>query len=286
MLYYSFQFHYLNAYHIPKNINTVNRAFWLKIIKEEFIYILYASANKIVKERGYNKDNNNKPMFNDIFVYYGDFENGVIKSRFSLYFISIIFLLLFMLKRMLIGGFNSQIKSKISFIISLIFVALNIIFVILDFLMVLFEIFSHIFISDNKINDSILKSKIYIQYSLNGSIFLINIGILVDSIKLSKNINDLRKELIKFNNVEEIKENDDSINHNEFKYITIEGNIFHLKEVRSDKLQRYLYYSLDNDDKNNTNSEELFATKAVTTQNEDMFKNYNLNAETENRIIK
>ena len=51
-------------------------------------------------------------------------------------------------------------------------------------------------------------------------------------------------------------------------------------------MQRYLYYSLDNDDKNNTNSEELFATKAVTTQNEDMFKNYNLNAETENRIIK
>ena len=169
---------------------------------------------------------------------------------------------------------------------SLIFVALNIIFVILDFLMILFEIFSHIFISDNKINDSILKSKIYFQLSLNGSIFLINIGILVDSIKLSKNINDLRKELIKFNNVEEIEEKDDSINHNEFKYITIEGNIFHLKEVRSDKLQRYLYYSLDNDDKYNTSSEELFVTKAVTTQNEDMFKKYNLKAETENRIIK
>ena len=253
------------------------------LIKEEFNYILYVSANKIIKERGYNEK---KPMFNDIFVYYGDFENGVIKSRFSLYFISIIFLLLFMLKRMLFGGFSSQIKSMISFIISLIFVALNIIFVILDFLMILFEIFSHIFISDNKINDSILKSKIYFQLSLNGSIFLINIGILVDSIKLSKNINDLRKELIKFNNVEEIEEKDDSINHNEFKYISIEGNIFHLKEVRSDKLQRYLYYSLDNDDKNNTNSEELFATKAVTTQNEDMFKNYNLNAETENRIIK
>jgi hypothetical protein len=113
---------------------------------------------------------------------------------------------------------------------------------------------------------------------------LINIAILVNSIKLSKNLNDLRKALIKFNNVEEIEEKDNSLNHNEFRYITIEGNISHLKEVRSDKLQRYLYYSLDNDDKCNANSVDLDITKSVSIQNEDKIKKDNLETGSENRL--
>ena len=64
------------------------------LIKEEFDYILYVYSNKIIKELGYT---DNEPMFNNIFVYFGDFENGVIKSRFSLYIISIFFLNFFYL---------------------------------------------------------------------------------------------------------------------------------------------------------------------------------------------
>ena len=176
------------------------------------------------------------PKFNGIFVHYGYFESLIVKSRFSFYLISIFFLLLFMLKRMLYGGFNSLIKSKISFIMSLIFVTLNVIYVILDFLMVLFGIFSTICLSDIKLNDSLVTFKLYVQLIINIIIFSITIKILVKSIILSKNLNDLRKELIKFNNVEEIKEKDNLLNLDEFKYITIEGKICHLKEVRNDKL--------------------------------------------------
>ena len=151
-----------------------------------------------------------------------------------------------MLKRMLFGGFSSQISSMISFIISLAIVALNIIYIILDFLLVLFEIFSIICFFHIHLMDFIFIIQLFVQLVLNTIIFFININILIDSIKLSINLNELRKELIKFNNVEEIGEKDDSLNKNEFKYITIEGNICRLKEVRNDKLQRYLYYSIDN----------------------------------------
>ena len=189
-----------------------------------------------------------------------------------------------MLKRMLYGGFNSRIKSMISFIMSLIFVILNIIFLILDFLMVLFEIFSLNCISENKLNDNFVTFKLYVQLIINTIIFFITIKILVKSIKLSINLNDLRKELIKFNNVEEIREKDNLLNLNEFKFITIEGKVCHLKEVRNDKLQRYLYYSLDNDDKYFSNSEEFDITKSVSIQNEDTLKKNNLETETENRL--
>ena len=251
------------------------------LIKEELNYKLYIYSNKIIQEQKYNI---NKPKFNDIFVYYGDFENGVIKSRFYLYIISILFLLLSMLKRMLFGGFSSLILSTISFIISLIFVALNISYIILGFLMVLFEIFSIICFFQIELKDGIFKIKLFIQIILNTTIFFINIIVLVYSFKLSINLKDLRKELIKFNKVEEIGENNIPSNLKEFEYITIEGNICHLKEVRNDKLQRYLYYSLDNDDKRNANSGELGKTEADGVQNDDILKNDNLIAETENRL--
>ena len=253
------------------------------LIKEEFDYILYVYSNKIIKELGY-KDN--EPMFNNIFVYFGDFENGVIKSRFSLYIISMLFLLLFMLKRMLFGGFSSQIGSLISFIISLIFITLNSAFVILSFLIILFGIFAlicHYEISF-PMEDSILTTKLYLQLALNTIIFGINIKVLVESIKLSINLNDLRKKLVKFNNVEEIGEKDDLLNKNEFKYITLEGNTCHLKEVRSDKLQRYLYYSLDNNDQCNINSEVLNINKDRNIKEVDILQKDNLSPETEKRL--
>ena len=251
------------------------------VIKEEFNYKLYVYSDKIIKEFGYKED---EPLFNNIFVYFGDFENGVIKSRFSLYIISIFFLLLFMLKRMLFGGFSSQIGSMISFIISLIFISLNIIFVILSFLIILFGIFSNIcdFFVDYPIENGMLIAKLLISLVLNNIIFGINIKVLIESIKLSINLNDLRKELIKFNNVEELVEKDDSLNKNGFKYITLEGNACYLKEVRNDKLQRYLYYIIDNDYQSNINSEILNIDN--NTKNKNIIQKDNLAPESENRL--
>ena len=252
------------------------------LIIEDFSYKSYVYSNKIMKKLGYKI---NKTKFNDIFVFYGDFENGVIKSRFSLYLISIFFILLFMLKRMLFGGFNSQIKSLISFIMSLIFVALNSVYIIIDLLMVLFEIFSIICIFDIEFyKDTSPIVKVFFQLSLNTIIFGISIRILVDSIKLSINIRDLRKELIKFNNVEEIGKKDDFPIQNEFKYLTLEGNVYPLKEVKSDKLQRYLYYSLDIDYRCNISSEQFNITEFDATQNDEIVKNDHLEDKTENRL--
>jgi len=251
------------------------------LIIKEANYSLYILSIKTIRREGKNI---NMPKFNGIFVHYGYFESLIVKSRFSFYLISIFFLLLFMLKRMLYGGFNSLIKSKISFIMSLIFVTLNVIYVIFDFLMVLFGIFSTICLSDIKLNDSLVTFKLYVQLIINIIIFSITIKILVKSIILSKNLNDLRKELIKFNNVEEIKEKDNLLNLDEFKYITIEGKICHLKEVRNDKLQRYLYYSLDNEDKFKANSEEFDITKSISVQNEDILKNDNIEINSKNRL--
>ena len=250
------------------------------LIKNELNYKLYVNSNKFIKEQVYKV--NNQPKFNDIFVYFGGFENRVVKSRFFLYIISLFFLLLSMLKRILFGGFSSQIGSMISFITSLVIVVLNSTYIILGFLLVLYEILSIICFFHIDLIDSIFIIKMFIQLGLNTIIFFINIKVLVDSIKLSIILNDLRKELIKFNNVEEIGEKDDSLNKNEFKYISIEGNIYHLKEVRSDKLQRYLYYSIDNDNQCDITSEKLNLDNNI--KNIDLFQKYNLSAETGNRI--
>jgi len=253
------------------------------LIKEEFFYILYIFPYKVIKTLKYNKDVDT-PKFNSIFISYGDFEYGVIKSRFFLYIISLFFLLSCLLKRIYNSGFKTEFNSMVSFIASLIFISLNSTYLIINFLMVLFEIFSIICAFDLKFGDDILFAELFIQLFLNIIIFFISIKILADSIKLSINLNDLRKQFIKFTKVEEIS---DSLNFNEFRYMTIEGNVCQLKEVRNEKLQRYLYYSLNNNeynDKYNVNSEVLNINKAVTVQNEDLLKKDNLAAETHDRI--
>ena len=75
------------------------------LIKEEFNYILYVSVNIIIKG---TECKTSSPKFNDIFVFIGDFEDGVIKSRFSLYIISIFFLLISLLKRMYFGALKQK----------------------------------------------------------------------------------------------------------------------------------------------------------------------------------
>ena len=164
-----------------------------------------------------------------------------------------------MLKRIYIGGSNTQMKAKISFIILMIFVSLNITYVILGLLMILFDIFSLIcaFEIFSGEDNGIIITKIFLKLVLNFIIFCISAKVLALSVKLSINLNYLSKELIKFNNVEEIGEKDNSLHLNELKYINIEGNVCLLKEVISDKLQKHLYYSLDNDDQSNKNFEVL-----------------------------
>ena len=264
------------------------------LIKEEFNYILYISSNKIIKEIEYKTPS---PQFNDIFVFIGDFEDGVIKSRFSLYVISIFFLLISLMKRIYNGGSNTEKSLKISHVASVIFVVLNIIYFIINFLITLFEILSLICAFDLNFNDNILIAKLFIQIILNGIIFFISIKLLVDSIKISKNLNDLKMQLIKFNKVEDLE---DTPKIDEFKYMALEGNVCKLKEVRNENLQRYLYYFLDineneNDNNNDINdniivynnnkdSEVLNIKNNVDIQVEDIIEKENLAPETNDRM--
>ena len=265
------------------------------LIKEEFNYILYVSVNIIIKGTEYKTSS---PKFNDIFVFIVDFEDGVIKSRFSLYIISIFFLLISLLKRMYIGGSKTEKSLNISFAASLLFLVLNIVYLIINFIMALFEILSLICAFDLDFNDTILITKLFIQVILNAIIFFISIKVLVDSAKLTKYLNDLKQQLNKFSKVEDLE---DII---EFKYMALEGNICKLKEVRNENLQRNLYYILDNSDNYNNNdnnnndnnndnnnndnniSSVLNINKTVAIQVEDIIQKESLEAQTNDRLKK
>ena len=55
-----------------------------------------------------------KPIFTNVFNMYGSFEKRFTETRFILYLIQIIFLLLYMLKRIYFGGFGKLCYVQIS----------------------------------------------------------------------------------------------------------------------------------------------------------------------------
>ena len=165
-------------------------------------------------------------------------------------------LLSFIIKRIFFGGFSKLIYIIISLILSIIASILNIIFIILDFILILFTFFSIISneknnyyknIYNNNDDDINVELKFYIQLIINIIIFVYNIKLLIASIKFVLDVNKLRKGMVKLNKSEDnIDENEPNFKPVEFKYISLEGNIYSIKEVRNNLLQRYLYYSLDN----------------------------------------
>ena len=224
-------------------------------IKDELSYQIIKLTNESF-DSPYKIANENKPVFSDIFNIYGSFEKGLTESRFILYFIQIIIILLFMLKRIYFGGFSKLIYLTISLIFSFICIAQNIIYVILDFLVALFTIFSLISYNKNKYNiksDDMINAKLSVQLIINIIIFIFNIKLLKESITFSMYYNKMKKSLIKLNNKEDnLDEDKPNFKPLEFKYISLEGNICSIKEYKNNNLQRYLYYYNINIQKNNS----------------------------------
>ena len=222
-------------------------------VKDDASYLAIKLANMLLdSSRG---SDIKKPLFYKIFDMYGSYEKSFTESRFTLYIIQLIILLLFMLKRIYFGGFAKSLLLTISFILCIICLIDNIVYVILDFLTILFSLFSIISLYDTdyiSLTGDMIEFKLFFQLIINIIIFSLNIKLLKETIAITSDCNILKKAMVKFNN------NEDNIDLDkpdfkpvEFKYISLEGAICSIKEYRNNDLQRYLYYSSDNINGNN-----------------------------------
>ena len=242
-------------------------------VKEEIKYQSIKNANGI-----YDQLNTKKPIFSSIFNKYGSLEKKFTELRFILFIFQIVILLLFMIKRIYYGGFNKYVKLTLSFILSIIAFIKNLLFVILDFGIILFTILSIISfqnnvyyeIASNK-DDNNMELKFYLQVIINIIISIFNIKLLKICKGLISDLKKLRKEMLKFNKLED---NIDDANPNfkplEFKYVSLEGIVCSIKEVRNNLLQRYLFYSsedLSDSEKTQANINPIEINKVNSEQN-------------------
>ena len=218
-------------------------------VKDELIYQSIKAANTIANSySSYIKVK--KPLFQDIFDMYGSYEKSFTESRFSLYMIQLVVILLLMLKRIYFGGFIKNSLLIASFILVILSLIDNIIYVILDFLTILFTLFSIVCFYKNKyqkISDDNIEIKLFLQFIINIVIFVFNIQLLILSIKLTSDVNKLRKAMKRYiNKGDNIDEDNAQLRPVEFKYVSLDGNIISISEIRNENLQRFLYYTSEN----------------------------------------
>ena len=197
-------------------------------------YILSKAVNMIIKS----------PLqFSQIFYYLGNYENSLNVSRIVLYCISLFIFLLFILKRIIFGGFGKHIYINITFYLVIIFIIENALYSILSLLCTLFSILSVIFyfdaVSIGNGNDMILP-KLFIIMGLNFIIFWICIGLLSHSSKLCKIVYWLKNEIYNINN--------NNIDNNvilepQFTYAGSDLNNYSLTEFPIQNCPRNVFYS-------------------------------------------
>ena len=221
-------------------------------VKDEIKYNMIKKLNEMISNiKGI--DDKYKVKYSSIFDLYGSFEEKCTNARFILFIIELGILILFMLKRIYFGGFGKIIYIIISFIFSIIALILNIVFIILDLLIILFTVLSYMsFVGNKYYNETvnqdtgIIIMKYYLQAILNIVILVVNIKLMKGTFALIKELNKLRKEMVRFNNKEDyIEEYNPYLKPIEFKYVSLDGNICSIKEINNDLFQRYLFYSSD-----------------------------------------
>ena len=210
-------------------------------ISNEINYIL-------IKEIYLDLDEN-KPKFYDVFIMYGSLEKGFSETRFSLYIISLFFILLFMLKRVYFGGFSKYTFSLISFIFSSFFILLNLIFTLLSFIMLVVTIFSLVSYFDGfkDLKEDMIIMKLFIQIALNICILGIILPLLMNTIHLTISLNKIRNEVSNLSNNKTSEELDIKKG---FKYKGLDFQDHILNELQLEGHPRYLYYTLDNNQNN------------------------------------
>jgi hypothetical protein len=254
------------------------------LINDEIMYKVLSSDLGAI----YDMAGEKKPLFYDIFRYYGDFEKSNIQARFALYVIFIFFILLYILKEILLGEFNNYCLYKITFIIFICFSIQNIIYSILNFLLSLFGLLSLIsyYVEFIYLDHPIIQAKLIIQIVFNFAIFIMTIKLSNNSVKFCTHLNEIRKDFKNFLEGKTSNEGDKQ-NQQEFEYISLNDKIKTLKEFRNDGiLQRYLYYQMDEENIINTEIININGNNnQIDKDQTSLDKKSNTNNNMENRIL-
>ena len=177
---------------------------------------------------------------------YGNYEKGITESRFVLYLISLIVLLLVMLKRIYFGGFSKYLFLMISLICSFVFIFINFIYLIFTIVLIFLTIFtlSAYYNIYNNSKEDLFQAKLFLQFFLNIAIFGILIKIFIDSIKLANFLNQIRKEIYNINNNITPEKQEIKIG---FEYTGLGeiDKLHYLNELLIEGHPRSLYYQLN-----------------------------------------
>ena len=183
--------------------------------------------------------------FVKIFKIYGNFENLVTESRFYIYLVISILLLLFQLKRVYFGGTSKKILIILHFIFSILLIIIDVAYIILSLVLAIFSILCIFTFKNYKSYKSSIKSfdiSLYFQTALNlgfSSEFIYSIKF---SAMLCELLNDIRNDYNKLIN-DDIPEEEKKT---EIQFTGQDSSQHTLKEYIIEGHPRYLYYELDN----------------------------------------
>ena len=173
---------------------------------------------------------------------YGNFENFVTESRFYIYLVISILLLLLQLKRVYFGGTSKKIFIILSFILSILLIIINAVYIILSFLLAIFSVLCIFPMQKNK---SLIKSFdicLYLQMALNAGFSSEFFYSFKFSVLLCELLNNIRNDYNKLIN-DDIPEEEKKT---EIKFTGKDSSQHTLKEYNIEGHPRYLYYELDN----------------------------------------
>ena len=192
--------------------------------------------------------------FKNIFIFYGNFENNLVKSGLSLYIITLVIILFFILKRFYFGGFSKPLFIDISFILCIIFIILNGIYIFLYFLSMIFGCFSfYVSFAAHTPNEKQSGWNYCIIHLLVffTILFGISISLFVKSMRFMESVREIKKDLQKLNNDISLNENDII---KEIVYIGLDLKQHILEEYKIHNHPRNLYYKIKGDSVNNNSS--------------------------------
>ena len=198
---------------------------------------------------GYEKGTYKKPSIFNIMKIYPNFEKNITNSRFICALTSHFFIIIFIIKRFIYGGFIYYKSIIISFILFIILFLINLIYFILSLIVIIFSILIFYEIkmvqNENIILDTyiIVEIKLYLHIFLNLVSFVIYLGILILFKKnymfyIWKIIKD-RKNMEKVNVL-----NSELI----FDYIDLNNNNKRLREFRIKGLPKFLFFKEINEE--------------------------------------
>ena len=197
-----------------------------------------------------------KVKFISIYNIVGDFEKGITTSRFYIFAVLLVILILFIIKRIYLGGFSCLLYINLSFYFTIILFIINIIYIILSLCLSAFLILSFITVRDylsvfssTTVSKDLNKlSTIFIIQIITNASFFGEMAkpALYRTKELLVNLSEIKSEFSK------LKESNE-VGKTEFQFNGLDSNPHILTEVIIPGNPRYLFYSLNNNANANKN---------------------------------